>query len=387
MGPEPVGSTATQAGRATVEGERTTVLASVTVAARRNELRSLPLPHVGADAALLHVEAAGVCGSDVDSYGRDMPARIMGHENVGTLFNVGDIAAARWGVGEGDRVLLEEYLPCGHCTFCRSSEFRSCLASDTSANADALRFGSTGIEVDHGLWGGYAETMYVHPNSVPHKVPAGVSPVLATLGLPLGNGYQWTYLDGGVRPGDCVVIMGPGQAGIGCLLAAREAGAGTVIVIGLERDAQRLAIAREFGADATLVLDGPDPDDAAAIIAELTNGVGANLVIDAAAGTDETLGLAIDVVAKRGRIIMAAASRTPLSNFPVWKLSRKHLDLQAVRGHSFESVEWALALIASGKYPLEKMSNFVGGLEDVDAALRATGGWDGNPILHATIVP
>lgn len=370
-----------------VESGRTTVLASVTVAARRNELRSLPLPHVGADAALLHVEAAGVCGSDVDSYGRDMPARIMGHENVGTLSNVGDIAAARWGVGEGDRVLLEEYLPCGHCTFCRSSEFRSCLASDTSANPDALRFGSTGIEVDHGLWGGYAETMYVHPNSVPHKVPAGVSPVLATLGLPLGNGYQWTYLDGGVRPGDCVVIMGPGQAGIGCLLAAREAGAGTVIVIGLERDAQRLAIAREFGADATLVLDGPDPDDAADIIAELTNGVGANLVIDAAAGTDETLGLAIDVVAKRGRIIMAAASRTPLSNFPVWKLSRKHLDLQAVRGHSFESVEWALALIASGKYPLEKMSNFVGGLEDVDAALRATGGWDGNPILHATIVP
>lgn len=370
-----------------VESGRTTVLASVTVAARRNELRSLPLPHVGADAALLHVEAAGVCGSDVDSYGRDMPARIMGHENVGTLSNVGDIAAARWGVGEGDRVLLEEYLPCGHCTFCRSSEFRSCLASDTSANPDALRFGSTGIEVDHGLWGGYAETMYVHPNSVPHKVPAGVSPVLATLGLPLGNGYQWTYLDGGVRPGDCVVIMGPGQVGIGCLLAAREAGAGTVIVIGLERDAQRLAIAREFGADATLVLDGPDPDDAADIIAELTNGVGANLVIDAAAGTDETLGLAIDVVAKRGRIIMAAASRTPLSNFPVWKLSRKHLDLQAVRGHSFESVEWALALIASGKYPLEKMSNFVGGLEDVDAALRATGGWDGNPILHATIVP
>lgn len=387
MGPKALSDSLAQPGNATEAEEDASVLASVTVAPGRNELRRFALPNVGADAALLHLEAAGVCGSDVDSYGRDMPARIMGHENVGTLFNVGQVAAARWGVSDGERVLLEEYLPCGHCTFCRSSEFRSCLASDTSANPDALRFGSTGIEVEHGLWGGYSETMYVHPNSVPHKVPDGVSPVLATLGLPLGNGYQWTYLDGGVRPGDTVVIMGPGQAGIGCLLAAREAGAGTVVVIGLERDKQRLEIAREFGADATLVLDGANPDDAAQAISALTKGAGANLVIDAAAGTDETLTLAIDIVAKRGRIIMAAASRTPLKNFPVWKLSRKHLDLQAVRGHSFESVEWALALIASGKYPLEKMSNFVGGLQDVDAALRATGGWDGDPILHATIVP
>ncbi|MBN9128848.1 MAG: zinc-binding dehydrogenase [Paenarthrobacter ureafaciens] len=387
MRPEPSAAVVTTGRPAAVGLEGSPVRASVTVDAKRNELRSFPLPHVGADAALLRIEAAGVCGSDVDSYGRDLPPRIMGHENVGTLFSVGELAAARWGMGDGDRVLLEEYLPCGHCHFCRSSEFRSCLASDTSANPVALRFGSTGIDVGHGLWGGYAEVMYVHPNSVPHKVPDGVSPVLATLGLPLGNGYQWAYLDGGTRPGDCVVIMGPGQAGIGSLLAAREAGAGTAVVIGLERDQQRLDIARRFGADATLVVDGPNPDDAVAAVQDLTNGTGANLVIDAAAGTDETLGLAIDMVAKRGRIIMAAASRTPLRNFPVWKLSRKHLDLQAVRGHSFESVEWALRLIASGKYPLGEMSNFVGGLDDVDAALRATGGWDANPILHATIVP
>lgn len=360
---------------------------AVTVAPWRTEVRELPVPDPGADAALLRIEAAGVCGSDAGQYGLDLPPRIMGHENVGILAGVGPVAAARWGMGEGTRVLLEEYLPCGHCRFCRTAEYRSCLASDTSANPAALRFGSTGLDVDHGLWGGYADLMYVHPNSVPHRVPDGVSPVLATLGLPLGNGYQWAFLEGGTRPGDTVVVMGPGQAGIGCLLAAREAGAGKVILVGLERDAERLAVAREFGADTTLVVDGDTPDDVRSVVADLTSGWGADLVIDAAAGNDETVGLAVDIVAKRGRIVMAAASRKPLSAFPVWKLSRKHVDLQAVRGHSFASVEWALQLIASSRYPLERMSSFVGGLDDVDTALRATAGRDGMPILHATIVP
>lgn len=364
-----------------------TTRAAVTVAPWRTEVREFQVPAAGPDAALLRVEAAGVCGSDAGSYALDLPPRIMGHENVGLLTGVGPQAEARWGMAEGTRVLLEEYLPCGHCRFCRSSEYRSCLASDTSANPGALRFGSTGIDVEHGLWGGYADVMYVHPNAVPHRVPEGVSPVLATLGLPLGNGYQWACLDGGTRPGDTVVVMGPGQAGIGCLLAAREAGAARVLVVGLERDADRLEVARAFGADATLVVDGDRPDDVRTAVQDLTAGWGADLVIDAAAGTDETLGLAVDIVAKRGRIIMAAASRQPLSAFPVWKLSRKHVDLQAVRGHSFASVEWALRLLASGRYPLERMSSFVGGLDDVDTALRVTAGRDGPPILHATIVP
>lgn len=386
MTPEIAAATLTDpAGHAATVSQR--ILAAVTVAPGVTEVQSFARPTVAADAAMLQVEAAGVCGSDVDSYTRDLPPRIMGHENVGILFDVGPIAAQRWGVQNGDRVLLEEYLPCGHCSYCRSSEFRSCLASDTSANPDALRFGSTGTEVQHGLWGGYAQQLYVHPNSVPHRVPEGVDPVLATLGLPLGNGYQWAYLDGGVKPGQCVVIMGPGQAGIGCLLAAREAGAGKVVVIGLQRDRQRLQIAQELGADATIMLDDPTAPDPVELVQSLSAGAGADLVIDAAAGNDQTVELAIDMARKRGRIIQAAASRTPLQNFPIWKLSRKHLDLQAVRGHSFESVEWALALIASGKYPLEIMSNFTGGLTEVDAALRATGGWDTDPILHATIVP
>lgn len=366
---------------------RSTTLAAVTVGVGRTELRELPVPDGTSDSALLRVEAAGMCGSDVGSYRSDPAERVMGHENVGRLFRVGELAAARWGVRDGDRVLLEEYLPCGHCRFCRTSEFRSCLASDTSLNPNALRFGSTPLSVDPGLWGGYSEVMFVHPSSVLHRVDDSVPAPLATLGLPIGNGYQWAYLDGAAGPGDVVVIMGPGQAGIGCVIAAKEAGAAHVIMTGLRRDEERLAIARSLGADTTLVVDELDSGDIVRHVSELSGGDGADLVIDAAAGNDQTIALAVDLAAKRGRIVIAAASREPLSAFPIWKISRKSLELRAVRGHSFTAVEWALRLIASGRYPLELMSTFLGGLEDVDAALRATAGESGAPTLHATIVP
>ena len=362
--------------------------AAVTVGPGRTELRALPVPVPGADAALLEVEAAGVCGSDAWSYLEDLPARVMGHENVGRLTAVGELAASRWGLADGDRVLLEEYLPCGHCLYCRTGEFRSCLASDTSVNSHAVRFGSTPLAVAPGLWGGYSQVMYVHPSAVPHKVADDVPAHLATLGLPLGNGYQWVCLDGRARPGELVVIMGAGQAGIGCVVAAKEAGA-HVVVIALARDAQRLEVARALGADATLVADAGEDGkgDVARRFTALTGGAQADLVVDAAAGDDETVALAVSLARKRGRIVLAAASRSPLSRFPVWAMSRKQLELLAVRGHGYASVEWALALITAKRRPIELMSTFLGALGDVDRALRDTAGANGSPILHATIVP
>lgn len=372
-----------------MSGSGRSVLAAVTTAPGCTELRELPVPTTGATDGLLVVEAAGMCGSDVKMYAAELPPRVMGHENVGTLTGVGDVAAARWGFVDGDRVLLEEYLPCGHCAYCRSGEYRSCLASDTSLNPEAVRFGSTPLDVAPGLWGGYSQMMYVHPRAVMHRVPDGVPSTLATLGLPLGNGYQWACLDGGVRPGETVVVLGPGQSGIGAVVAAKQAGA-DVVAVGRAADRDRLAVAQRLGADA-VCMTGPGGDCTEAelveLIAQRTGGAMAGMVLDVAAGTDETVGLAIDLVGKRGRVLLAAASTRPLNRFPVWKLSRKQVLLQAVRGHSWASVEWALSLLAAERLPLEAMSTYVGGLGDVDHALRATAGAGGDPILHATIQP
>ncbi|MGH2520543.1 MAG: alcohol dehydrogenase catalytic domain-containing protein, partial [Chloroflexota bacterium] len=149
-------------------------IAAVKVAPGKTELRELPLPDVPADAGLLKVEAAGVCGSDVPQYGRgERGPLIQGHENVGIIAKVGAAAAARWGVQEGDRVAIEEYLPCLHCEWCHAGEYRHCFATDSTNNQAALRYGQTPLTQPPALWGGFAQYLYLPPNAVLHAVPHG----------------------------------------------------------------------------------------------------------------------------------------------------------------------------------------------------------------------
>ena len=121
--------------------------AAVAVGSVKTEIREFPLPEIPADAGLLRIAVTGICGSDWGMYKNDKPGpRILGHEMVGTIEKIGDVAKYRWGVKEGDLVALEEYLPCGHCEFCRSGEIRSCLETDQRLPGK-IRFGSTPIIV------------------------------------------------------------------------------------------------------------------------------------------------------------------------------------------------------------------------------------------------
>ena len=91
----------------------------------------MPLPDgIGPEEGLLRVDACGICGSDYEQYNGLMPGLpfplIPGHEPVGTIVELGDIAARRWGVARGDRVCVETLLPCGYCRACRSGQYRLC---------------------------------------------------------------------------------------------------------------------------------------------------------------------------------------------------------------------------------------------------------------------
>jgi threonine dehydrogenase-like Zn-dependent dehydrogenase len=148
---------------------------------------------------------------------------VLGHETVGVIERAGAEARKRWGLEEGDRVALEEYLPCGHCAYCRAGDFRLCEATDWRSGG--LRYGTTPISVPPGLWGGYAQYQCLHPGTVFHRVPDGLEGRHAALALPIANGIEWAYLHGCAGPGDVVLIQGPGQQGLACVAAAREAGA------------------------------------------------------------------------------------------------------------------------------------------------------------------
>lgn len=361
----------------------TTAWAAVAVKPRETELRSFALPEIPADAGLLRVSATGICGSDWPMYLSEKPGpRILGHEMIGVIEKLGEVARARWGVTEGDIVALEEYLPCGHCEYCRTGEYRSCLETDTRI-AGSIRYGSTPLTVAPALWGGYSQYLFMHPRTVLHRVPAGIPSHVAAMALPIGNGFQWAFLDGGVGPGKTIVIQGPGQQGLGCVIASKAAGAATIIVSGLTRDEGRFAVAKELGAHHCIAADQEDLGKA---VTRLTGGRMADIVIDASGGGAAIVNPALALLRKRGTL-MIAARKGAIAGFDMDQVINKQILLRGTRGHSFEAVELALQTMAAKTFPLEKMSSHVVGLKDIDIALKMVGGESQERSIHITVDP
>lgn len=359
------------------------VWAAVAVDVKQTEFREFDTPDTGPGDGLLKVEAVGVCGTDWAWYSRrPREPLILGHHTVGRIAEVGAAAAERWEVERGDRIALEEYIPCGHCEICRSGESRLCDSTDPWMGG--IRYGATPINIAPALWGGYSEYKYLHPNSMIHRVPDHVPDTVAALTLPVSNGFEWVCNEGGAEVGSTVVIQGPGQQGLACAIAAREAGAEHVIVSGLSSDAGRLKLARKLGADITVDVEKENLTEQ---VREATNGRMADLVVDAASGGPSTVASAIDVAKKRGTVILGGFKHQAIPEFHSDRLISKYLTVKGVRGHSYKSVELAIKVIASGRYPLEEMCTHRYALEDVDAALKTIGGEGEADAIHVTVSP
>ena len=116
---------------------------AVRVAPGVTELREFPIPELPSDSALLKVEVAGLCGTDVKMYAFppfEAPV-IMGHENVGTIAAAGPAFEKRHGLAVGDRVFVEHYVGCFSCEWCHQGEYRHCELTDWRTNPDARRYG------------------------------------------------------------------------------------------------------------------------------------------------------------------------------------------------------------------------------------------------------
>jgi threonine dehydrogenase-like Zn-dependent dehydrogenase len=364
------------------------LLASVKVGASKTELRELDLPPLPPDAALMRVEVAGVCGTDVSQY--RLPLRggplIMGHENVGYLERVGGEFAARKGFKEGDLVFLEHYVPCGSCEWCHLGEYRHCPATEWFYDPKAIRYGYTSMDTAPGLWGGFSHYVYLPINAVIHKVPDRVTPEEAGVATPMSNGIQWTLIDGGVEYGSTVLIQGPGQQGLCCLMAAKQAGAARIIITGTAKDTRRLEVAKIFGADAVVNVQS---EDALSIVQMMTNGRGVDVVIDCTvgAGTAPIL-LGIEATKRRGgTMVVQAEGDQEFPSFPLGRLTRKGMTIKSARGHSYKAVELALYAIGSRRFPLEMMTTHRFGLAEVDYAIKSVSG-DGAPgAIHVSVMP
>ena len=361
------------------------VRAAVKVGVEQTQIQEFERPPVKPDGALLRIVSAGVGGSDPELYRKpDHAPIIMGHENVGLVEEIGEIAAARWGAKVGDRLALHEYLPCWHCKWCRQGDFRLCEEVDFFVIKDRLavpRFGMSRSTQPPHLWGGYAQYMYAPLNAVTHKVPERLDSRVATLAIPFGNGFQWAVLDGGAGPGKSVLVFGPGQQGLGCAFAAKVCGALTVIIAGQTRDRARLDLALKIGAD--VAVDVLQEDLKAAVMAA-TGGKGVDVVVDTTGDPKgEIAKAAVELAAKGACLNLNGLDQS----VPIGAIKKWYLTVRAPRGHSYRSVELALSYLAASTWPVEEVCSHDYGLSEVHTAILATAGREVEGAVHVTVDP
>lgn len=364
-----------------------TVLAAVRTAAQTTEFREYPMPDVPDDGALMRIEVAGICGTDVKLYSKPETSDpvIMGHENIGYIAKAGKQFMARKGVKEGDLVFVEHYVPCFQCEWCHKGEYRLCEATDWRKNPDAIRYGYTSALRAPHLWGGFAQYMYLPWNAVLHKVPAGVSPELAGLVTPMANGIQWALLDCDVGYNTTVLIQGPGQQGLSQTIACKQAGASLIIVTGTAKDKARLEVAKRLGADHVINVSEEDP---LARIREITGGHGVDVALDctAGAGTIPVL-LGIEALKRKGGTLLIQGEMADFPNFPLGKIANKYITVKAARGHNYLSCELALQQLASDRFPLNLITTHRFGLKDTDLAIKSVGGMGEEGVIHVSLLP
>ena len=347
------------------------VRAAVQVAPKQIEIREFPRPQTGPDDGLLRVEANGICGSDVETYrghlGGPRPAFIPGHEPLGIVEEVGERAAERWGVQPGDRVAVEVIVPCRACRDCLTGRYQFCPNRKYG-------HGVTGIGTVPALWGGLAEYMYLSPTSVLHKVDNALPVEVAALYNAMGAGVRWACHLGEVRIGETVLVLGAGQRGIAAVVAARAAGAGTIIITGLASDAHKLALAREFGAGHTIVVDGDAAENTVERVTEITGGDMADVVLELTPMAAEPITDALLSVRRGGRVVLAGLKGNREIPVRTDLMINRALTVRGAFGVDARGMEDAIALIESRRFPLEKMHTHTFGLDDAALAIETLGG-------------
>jgi threonine dehydrogenase-like Zn-dependent dehydrogenase len=307
---------------------------------------------------------------------------ILGHEVVGRIAQIGPRAEQRWGLHEGDRVVVEPNLPCGNCRNCIRSLPMACL--DTSIPGTRV-YSQLPLSVPPGVWGGYADYMYLHGTSRLHKLADEVPLATAVLFNPLANGMQWAVKSAGMRVGDTAVVLGPGQRGLACVLALREAGASTVIITGLTRDRHQLDLAAQLGADHVIDVETQDLSET---VAEITGGTGVDIVVNTTSHAPQTVSHAIELARIGGTVVLAGSTGfQPVPDFVADKVMVKQLRLQGVLSSDYDAFEQAVSLITAAKYPLDLMHTHSFGLEQSEEAILTLAGRVGEGAISVGITP
>jgi L-iditol 2-dehydrogenase len=330
------------------------------------ELRDLPVPEVGAGDVLLRVRGVGVCGSDVHQYHNTQSWTVgvpvvLGHEFCGEVAAVGK-GVKGW--KEGDRVASE-------------------TAAEIDLDCPLSRQGMYNLDPSRQAFGcnrdgAMAQYVKVTPR-VLHRIPKNVPFEIAAMTEPCCVAYQCTVVNTRIKPGDLVVVLGPGPIGLLCATMARLSGAGKVLLVGMGRDKARMEIGLEAGATHAADLE---TQDVGRMIAELGDGLGADVIIDST-GASASLRSALDWIRPAGHITKVGWGPQPM-NFSMDPLVKKAVTLQGSFSHTWAVWERVLAMLSTGQLDPKPYLSKVSPLEGWKACFD--GMHDGS-LIKAVLTP
>lgn len=328
--------------------------------ANQVELRDLPIPSdLGPKEVLIQVKAAGVCGSDLHMYHDTQGFAVkrpvtLGHEFSGIVADVGSGVTL---FKKGDRVVSEtpSYI-CETCIYCRTGHYNLCPHRK-----------GFGVLTD-GAMAEYVRTR----EAIVHRVPDHVSFEKASMTEPSCVAYNAVACHSRIRPGDYVVVFGPGTIGLMCVQIAKLFSPGHLTIVGTSKDANRLEIAKQFGADTVIMADRQD------VVKEVLSwgdGFGPDLVLDAV-GVTATLKQSIDVVRPAGQITKIGWGPEPVG-ITLDPLIQKAARLQGSFSHNYPMWEKVLLMMEKGEIdplPMTKtydIDHWKNAFHDMDSLVHA----------------
>lgn len=247
--------------------------------------------------AIVRIDVTTICGTDLHILKGDVPAvtdgRVLGHEAVGTVTQIGSGVRR---VKVGDRVLVSCISSCGTCRYCRDGHAGQCL-------------GGGGWILGHKIDGTQAEQVRVpFADLSTYPIPAGVSDeqVLMLADI-FPTAYEVGVLNGRVKPGDVVVIVGTGPIGLAAIAGAKLFSPATIVAIDIADS--RLEAAKTFGADVTI---NSSREDALEIVKSLTDGLGADVAMEAV-GIPATFELCTELIRPGGHVANMGVHGVPVS--------------------------------------------------------------------------
>ena len=340
-------------------------------------LEEIPVPRPGKGQALVRVEAVGICASDLKCYhgaakfwgDENRPAWaetevVPGHEFVGTVVELDDVAAQRWGIAVGDRVVSEQIVPCWECRYCLRGEYWMCAPHDMY-----------GFKRRNP--GGMASYMIFPEEALVSKISKDLPPALAAFTEPLSCALH-AVERANIKFEDVVVVAGCGPIGLGMIAGA--AAKFPSAIVALDMSPTKLELAKKCGATHVVNIAEQDPVQ---LVKDMTDGYGADVYLEGT-GHPSAVKQGLNLLRKLGRYVEYSVFGSDVT--VDWSIISDDKELDVLGAHLGPHC-WpaAIRMLESGRLPMDEICSHQFPLEKFQDGLDMVA--DGTKSIKVTLLP